>query len=131
MSWPDLTTALAFSCLIGTLSAYLAHRRERNPYIWFFVGAFFGILGVIAVFFAPAKKKAKPLPLHPLQPEPTIVGPSDKFWYYLDPAHQQMGPISFDALKRAWKEGKITLSTYVWYEDLADWKPLQEFIRLN
>ncbi|MBS0626147.1 MAG: DUF4339 domain-containing protein [Verrucomicrobia bacterium] len=128
MQWPDIPTTFAISCLIGTLSAYMAHRRGKNPYIWFSIGALFGLLGVMAIFFTSKKPEPKPVPVKP--PEPTLAGPSDKFWYYLDPDHQQMGPLSLDALKRTWKEGKINDSTYVWHEDLSDWTPLQTFIRI-
>ena len=66
-----------------------------------------------------------------MQPHPVIIGPFDKLWYYLDPAHEKIGPMSFQALNQEWKQGKITPTTYVWHEELPDWKPLQEFIRIN
>ena len=128
MAWPDLPTALSFSCLIGTLSAYLAHKRGRNPYAWFFIGVFFGLLGMIAIFFAPSQKNPKPVPQ---TSEPTLVGPTDRLWYYLDETHQQIGPMSFDALNKSWKLGKVPPSSYLWNESLPDWKPLQDFIRFN
>jgi hypothetical protein len=123
-------TVLA-ALLTGALGAYLAHRRGRNPYIWFCIGSFFGILGAFAIFFAPSRKKV----LARLQPEtapelwtPKIQGPSDKFWYYLNPEHRQIGPMSLDGLTNAWRQGKISLTTYVWNEELPDWKPLQELV---
>jgi len=127
MPFPLSTAALISAFLIGALSAYIAYRRGRNPYIWFFVGFVFGIFGIMAIFFAPSgKKKAIPMAQPVVKPEPAIQGPKDKFWYYLDLANQQHGPMSHDALTSAWKEGKVTLSTFVWNEDLVDWKPLKE-----
>lgn len=116
----------------GALGAYLARRRGRNPYIWFFIGAFFGILGAFVIFFMPSQKKSLPetklqLPAGEL-PMPTINGPADKFWYYLNPEHKQIGPMSLDGLTNAWRQGKISLTTYVWNEELPEWKPLQDLL---
>ncbi|MES2272677.1 MAG: DUF4339 domain-containing protein [Chlamydiota bacterium] len=124
------TYALIGACLIGALSSYLAYRRGKNPYLWFFIGFLFGIFGIMAIFFAPSKKKIPTLPPE-LKDEPilTISGPKDKFWYYLDSAHQKQGPMSYNALTFQWKEGKVDLSTFVWNEELVDWKPLQELVK--
>ena len=109
---------------IGLLSAYLAGKRGRSPYMWFAIGFLFGIFGIFAIFFATGKKQKKA----PLKQEPIyrIQGPSNKFWYFLDPTHVQQGPMSRDGIAAAWKEGKIDLSTYVWHEELPDWKPFKE-----
>jgi len=131
MQFPITPLTILFAALTGFLGAYLAKRRGRNPYLWFFMGSFFGILGAFAIFFAPSKKKPVRQPVEAAAaPElpPSIQGPSDKFWYYLDPSHQQVGPMSHDALTAAWSQGKISLTTYVWHEELPDWKPLQELI---
>lgn len=114
---------------IGVLSAYLARKRGRNPYAWFSIGFLFGIFGIFAIFFASAKKKPSPISTTKSEPVFTIQGPIDKFWYYLDPTHQQQGPMSRDALSAAWKEGKVGLSTFVWHEEMTDWKPLKETLK--
>lgn len=125
MIYPFSPVALIGAALIGGLSAYLAYRRGKNPYLWFFIGFFFGALGILFIFFSP-----KPVPKEEPTPIiPTIQGPKDKFWYYLDTLHQQQGPMSHDALTSAWREGKLNLSTYVWNEELPDWKPLEEFVK--
>jgi len=113
--------------LFGLCSAYLAHRGGRNPYKWFFIGALFGIFGLAILFVIPRMKKeasqSKTIPL------PEINGPADKLWYYLDPSQEQQGPMSHHALTSALRQGKISLSTYVWHEDLGDWKVLKEFVK--
>ena len=118
---------LIIACVMGSLGAYLAPRRQKNLYLWFAIGFFFGALGVFAIFFAPSKKKKTTETV--FVPAPTIQGPSDKFWYYLDSLHQQVGPMSLDALTTEWRQGNILTTTYVWHEELPDWKPLQELIR--
>jgi len=113
---------------MGAISAYLAHKRERNPYTWFAIGFLFGIFGIFAIYFAGSKKKSA-APAQKPEPVVTIQGPSDKFWYYLDPAHEQKGPMSLDALTTAWKTGQVDSSTYVWHEDMAAWTLLKETLK--
>lgn len=124
----SLSIVLACSLLIGALSATLAYRRARNPYLWFFIGFIFGLFGVFAIFLLPLPTK-KELPQPPAQPQPYIDGPGDRFWYYLDPSSDQQGPMSRDALTHAWKKGEVHAETFVWHEDLSTWKPLQELIK--
>lgn len=129
----SLPIHLFIAAIVGFLSAHIAKRRGRNPSIWFGIGFLFGILGILAIFLMPLPKK-KQVPSPPLptsEPEPYIDGPSDRFWYYLDTAHQQQGPMSHNALTTAWKKGEIASSTLVWHEELANWKELQELIKIK
>lgn len=120
-----LASAVAF----GAFSAYFAYKRGRNPYKWFFIGFFFGLLGLFAaVLFLPSSKKKIPASIAVIKPQPRILGPSDKFWYYLDPQHKQVGPISYSALSDFLKKGSILPTTYVWNEDMDDWKILKELV---
>lgn len=127
MHIPISPLMLVSAFLMGGISAYLAYKRGKNPYLWFVLGFLFGIFGIFAIFFTSAPKKT--LEQMPPQPILKIDGPSDKFWYYLDPAHQSQGPMSRDALTAAWKTGKINLSTYVWHEEMTEWKPLKETLK--
>lgn len=63
------------------------------------------------------------------EPQPYIEGPIDRFWYYLDQGREQRGPMSHEALTRAWKKGEVATSTLVWHEHLANWKQLQDLIK--
>lgn len=113
---------------IGIISAYLASKREKNPYLWFAIGFLFGIFGIFAIFFIGSEKKS---PQKAKQLVYRLEGPSDKFWYYLDPSDAQQGPMSRDAVLTAWRTGKIDASTYIWHEDLPDWKPLKESLKVH
>lgn len=118
---------LAVCGCMGLLSAYIAARRGKDPYFWFFIGAIFGLLGTLTLFFlSPAKKKPKK---PALIIESFIEGPAQKFWYYLDPSHQKIGPMSLAALTKAWKNGTISQTTFIWHEELSDWKPLEQCIQ--
>lgn len=126
----NLFWILCSSLGIGGVSAYLAYRRGQNPYIWFFVGFIFGLLGVFAMFFAPLPRRKKNKQIIPIpEPKPFIEGPIDRFWYYLDGERQQQGPMSHNALTLAWKSGEIDTSTLIWHEELPNWKQLQDIIK--
>jgi hypothetical protein len=129
----SLPVHLLIAVLVGFLSAHIATRRGRNPYFWFSIGFLFGIFGILAIFLIPnPKKKPQPSPPPPrVEPKPYIDGPIDRFWYYLDGANRQQGPMSHNALTKAWKTGEIASSTLVWHEELADWKELQELVKVK
>jgi len=49
-----------------------------------------------------------------------------KLWYYLNTDSQSIGPMSFQAFYRSWKEGKISKEMYIWNETLTDWVQFKE-----
>lgn len=101
----------------GLLCSYFAHRRGRNPYLWFGVGAFLGLLGIIAfLFLTPKRKKKQATP--PAAPHPMTF----RQWYYLDAEHTQQGPLPYPALITK----DLSPQTLVWNEDLTSWTPLSE-----
>ena len=120
--------------VFGAVSAYMARMRGKNPYLWFFLGMFFGVFGLLFLFFS-SKPKAAAEPKEKTGPTTIDITPKfdpsfkEKFWYYLDPQNQQNGPMSFDALVRAWNEGKVNPQTFVWNEGLETWTPFGEFIK--
>ncbi len=107
--------------LIGLISAYFAKKNGRNPYFWFSMGVFFGVLTLIVMFFINIRSKKAPL--QPVQAPAPIV--DSKLWYYLT-NDKQMGPVSLNKLFLLLKEGQITFTTYVWNEELESWKFLNE-----
>ena len=123
-------TILIASLAFGSISAYFASRKGRNPYTWFTIGFIFGLLGVLALFILPQPRKKKfQSDATPPSPKPFIDGPSDRFWYYLDENRVNQGPMSHNALTQAWQNGSIGSNTFVWHEELSTWKTLQELIK--
>ncbi len=116
---------IILSSIYGIISGYLAYRRKKNPYFWFLIGFFFGLIG-IAFFLIPQKKDNR----KSAQRRQVMIlqGPIDKMWFYLDSSMQQVGPISYNALLSAFKEGKITKNSYTWHENLSEWKKLEDFM---
>ena len=130
MQIPFSPLMLVIAFIVGIISACLASKRGKNPYLWFALGILFGIFGIFAICFASSSSK-RATQSAPKQPVFRIDGPVDKFWYYLDPSHSQQGPMSRDALTAAWESGKINPSTFIWHEDLPDWRPLKEALRAD
>ncbi len=120
---------------MGSISAYLAKKRGKNPYLWFGLGAILGVLGFFLLFFMPSKKKMAERKKSVQDDSETIditpdVSPTqfEKLWYYLAPGNEQHGPMSFDALKRAFSAGDVTDTTYVWNEEMEEWKRFGELL---
>lgn len=123
--------SIIMGSLFGMIAGYLAFQRKRNPYLWFFFGFVFGIIAIFALIFSPKKKKARrrgPAIKRKEPPLSVLEGPIDKFWFYLDPTHKQIGPVSHSAIAKALHLGQISKSTYVWHENLSEWKKLEELI---
>jgi hypothetical protein len=129
----QLLLTFTFWIILGVLTSFYARERGRQPWSWFFVGLFLGLLGLLLLFILPKKISDKrgttPLKskLEPIEvrQQPSYV---NKLWYYLDQQNKQYGPMSFEALNNAWKEGIITSHTYVWNEELDNWKTLDQFL---
>jgi len=121
------------SVAVGAISAFMAWKRGKNPYLWFLLGAFLGIFGLIFLIYSKPRKghqKNSRKDPNTIDVTPRLQSVhQDKFWYYLDPANQQEGPMSFDALSRALSEGKINPKTYIWNDGLENWKPLSDFLK--
>ncbi|MBI3236671.1 MAG: DUF4339 domain-containing protein [Chlamydiales bacterium] len=94
----------------------------------------FGILGLTALFLLPPipstiglKKKPPPLVFPSLQILDSFQ--NSTIWYYLDKEHNQLGPMSFEGISKAWEEGKIDRISYVWNERMENWKRLHEVVQ--
>lgn len=108
---------------IGSLTAYLAKERGRTPLVWFVVGLFFGLFGLIALFLFPiVKVEAVGIALASVE-----EGPKNLAWFYLDAAHKQYGPITLSELEELWEKEEISPHTYIWNEEMSGWKKIEEY----
>jgi len=127
----------------GFICALIAQKKSRNPYAWFLFGLFFSFLALIALLILPPldtkeTKKENNLELtenlKEIQELETTEQneeelPSDvanKLWYYLDENDNRLGPMTIKALINDWDDKKIKEDTFVWNEEMSDWKPLKE-----
>ncbi|MCK4934208.1 MAG: DUF4339 domain-containing protein [Simkaniaceae bacterium] len=131
--------------ILGVLCLRIARKKNRHPVGWFFIGFSLGIFGVILLLILPRKKKKVLSPNIagiPTQTanksmeevthssyslNPPINDPEmSKYWYYLDKDSTEQGPISFDALNRQYQTQDLPATTYVWSEDMDNWKKINE-----
>ncbi len=134
---------ILFWLILGILCSYIAKQRGRRSALWFILGFSTGFIALLILFILPSKKEVplvskkaladtSSLEISGTQKKYSTLGdqiPPEsvfyKLWYYLDDQNKQYGPMSFQALKRAWEEKTIHASTYVWNEDMSEWQPLK------
>lgn len=146
----DVILSLIFLILIAGLTAYYAGRKGRNPVLWFIIGILLGIFAPLILMLLPVVKDQnanKELPtmtilnpdssLHQM-PQPPLTeselkrqAEEDKLWYYLDKNHQQVGPVSFIALRELWNRGQLELNHYVWTEGMKQWEKVDTLPELK
>ena len=52
---------------------------------------------------------------------------AENTWWYADPNEaQQVGPVTFDALRQLWKNKTIGAQTLVWCEMFGDWEKIND-----
>jgi hypothetical protein len=128
--------SILLSLVLGWGCSHFAKQRGRSPLNWFIAGLFFGILALIVLFILPVRKRKEEVP-DPKNPfaqnisKLAVLLPShaEKLWYFLDEQKKQFGPMSLDALSKAWDEGKVQRHTFVWNELMENWQPFQEVIQ--
>ncbi|MCH9609415.1 MAG: hypothetical protein S4CHLAM45_05560 [Chlamydiales bacterium] len=121
----QLLNIILFWIFFGVFSAHFAKRRGRRPFLWFFIGLFLGIFGVILLFVLPRRPfVAKAAPKAPqLQRSEAWL----KMWYYLDPhSKEQCGPFEFPHIAKNWQDKTLTDKTLVWGEGMKEWKHLHD-----
>jgi hypothetical protein len=133
---------IAMWIAFGVASAYFAKKQKRNPYIWFIVGLFLGIFGLLLLLMLPLVQRLRQKSPSPTQASPTTITIEAKptsalqdptkpeyenaLWYYLDDKNMQTGPMSFQAFENDWGSGKIIESSYIWSDVITNWKTFKE-----
>lgn len=115
---------------LGLVNGYYAKKLNKNPYLWFSLGVLFGIWSLITLFFLNYKsnmEKRKNIQKHLLNEiiKKQILTDS-KLWYYLNSENKEIGPISSTKLNTLYNSGTISKITYIWNEELEDWKFLKD-----
>jgi GYF domain 2 len=126
--------SLILNLILAWTCGNYAKRLGRNPTIWLIAGALFGILAFLTLaFLASRKPLRKATPAAPAAPTLVAISPShtEKFWYYLSDNKEQFGPMSFQGLGRAWKEGIVGETTFVWNEEMENWQHFKDVVSLQ
>lgn len=104
--------------------------------IWFALGVILGLIAVIILYILPQKIAVAPAgavsenkmsdeEVSYTPPEDVASRPPEVLWYYLDKENNQFGPMSFNALKSAWNSDEVDANTYIWNENMEEWKRLE------
>ena len=137
--------------VMGAATAYLAYQRGRDPYMWFVIGIFFGVLAMLLLVILPvvtneeelkAQEKSKELvdrreeqmkEQEKLENAPNLQPQSVETneWFYLDKTRQQQGPFSFYVINELWEGAEINAHTLVWTDGMAEWKQIQDTPNLH
>ena len=101
----------------GSICAHFAKKQGRSPRKWFFLGMLLGLLGLLLLFAlryyeiwrlkrkGGKQKKESSLKADSASAKNLSTNTAPHIlWYYLDSQQQQQGPMSFNALERAWKK---------------------------
>jgi len=127
----QLILALIGCAATGVICYQYSSKKGYEPRLWMALGFCFGLLGLLTLFLLPVKKKPSSQAKSTLKLQAIDPAHGNQLWYYLDLNNQHLGPMSADALTRAWKEGKVNRTTYVWNEMMDGWKRLEETFTEN
>ncbi|MCH9631006.1 MAG: hypothetical protein S4CHLAM37_10180 [Chlamydiia bacterium] len=124
---------IGLSVLMGLVTAFFARdRRNRDFSIWFILGFMFGLLAFVPLLFLPKLEKKKKEEEKPKE-EPIItvdltpkLPMREQLWYFLDEKQTQVGPVSFEGLRKHFLTGSVGTTSYVWNAMMKDWETLQE-----
>jgi hypothetical protein len=111
--------SLLAGIIYGCICSHLAKKKGKNPVWWFAMGMACGIFAPIFLFFLPPTKKPNP-PI--LQSELFNTEELKILWYYVEENRQQCGPVTIKGLLNAFKDGKLSESSYVWNEKMENWQ---------
>lgn len=129
----ELLVVILSWLVFGGAASYFASQRGRDPFAWFMIGMLLGILGLLLLFLLPPLESDKKEAVEPEEIAPVITEPAERLtdWFYLDKNRIQVGPVAFNALKRAWDDKEITIETLVWREGMGEWKKVAELPSLR
>ncbi len=121
----------------GFLCSYLAKKKGKPTLLWFFIGLFLGILGVllfVILSFLENRKiltpHASPPPKHPV-PATSLSPPLNQIWYYLDKSRQPQGPLALSELNTLWQGQQLNEQSYLWTEGMVEWKKLHDLTEVS
>ncbi|NGX28645.1 MAG: Cell division protein DivIB [Candidatus Anoxychlamydiales bacterium] len=128
--------ALCWICF-GAGCSKIAVRKNRSPSNWFMLGMAFGLIALAIIYFLkPLKSNQKKITVNPYLDvkninDASIFQKDNNYWYYLDKAHKQVGPMSLRALFDNYIQGEISKASFVWNDTMKNWTKLYEVTHLS
>lgn len=125
--------AIILNIMIAFMTSRLAERRGRNPANWFLYGILFGLFATATLFIlsplTPQEKPSRVRKIAEKEAPPSNLSNcpfEEKDWFYLNDEGQQVGPLSFMALRKVWNDGTLDQTTYVWSEGMLEWHAVED-----
>lgn len=134
---------LPIQILLGIISAYIAFKKQRNPFGWFFIGFLFGLIGIVIVLILPpsdirgnsnqncfseedytdptleiSSKEVEETA------EKTITSPIFEApnWFYLDENKKAIGPFNEENLMTILLTKENRKEIWIWKKGMPDWQ---------
>ena len=122
--------AVALWIVLGGLAAIGARSRGRSPVAWFFLGSLLGWWGLLLLYLLPPvfSEEVPPPVAQVVLPveKPRFPVEQSKDWFFIDQAKTVCGPLSGKDLKEKWSAGQLNASSWVWNENITEWKKISQ-----
>lgn len=128
----DQKLVILVSLFFAFICSFVAKKNNRNPYLWFFSGFFFGIFSLLTLGFLNYSKKrskknlTKNRSIKKTKPPAPPTTSNHYLWYYLNPEDKAIGPMSAKRLFEEFEKGLISANTYLWHDEMENWKQTAE-----
>ena len=134
----DQKLVILVSLFFAFICAFFARKSNRNPFVWFLSGFFFGIFSLLTLSLLNYAKKnlshkkrsnhltGKPSNKTNNKPPVPPAFSTHYLWYYLNPEDKAIGPMSSKRLFEEYKKGLIGTETYLWHDEMENWKKSTE-----
>lgn len=137
---------LPIQILLGIISAYIAFKKQRNPFGWFFVGFLFGLIGIVIAMILPPSdisgNYSNPNNSQKLEilseevkdkAENTITPPifETSDWFYLNENKKAIGPFNEENLIKTLLTKENRKEIWIWKKGMTDWQKTTSIASIN
>lgn len=134
---------LLIQVLSGFIGYYIAIKKNKSPVLWFIIGFFFGLIGILILILLPETPNIQNKPPYrnqysskPNQQnetfEETIILHEDEnqeefdHWFFLNHEKQTLGPFSLKAICKNISKKEQPEKTWLWKKGMKNWQRLEE-----
>lgn len=123
----------------GFIGYYIAIKKNRSPVLWFIIGFFFGLLGILILLLLPEMPKIQNKSPYRNQYssnsnqqneilEKTIILNDEEAscWFFLTDEKQTLGPFSLQTICKNISKKEQPEKTWLWKKGMKNWQRLEE-----
>lgn len=111
------------AALCGLFCQSKAIKYKKRPFLWFWIGFAFGLLGILAFYVSLELTQVRALQSPKKPPARKIKHPLGLWYYHLDGKTE--GPVSAEFIETLLKKEELSIDAMVWHESLTDWTKLE------